>query len=89
MKAKEYVALIRKRTAEGMPEIEVITHFVSELKDETVDLANKRSNNGLVHDRLFQAVLREQDLKYRAVARSMDWNPNGWRDFWSSRGITW
>lgn len=91
MKAKEYIAAYRERDSSTLEQARLaVSWLLLEMMKEALALAMHRSGVPRPPDRVLIPITREFDLKWRAVAREIDHiNPNGWKEFWSKRGITW
>jgi hypothetical protein len=85
MKAKEYAQGYQERAATN--ELEALGWLFLTLNEEAVQVAYQRAGTHNPHDGILLPILREFDLKWRAIARECDLNPNGWRDWWASKGI--
>lgn len=89
MKAKEYVAAYRAAVADTTDDRVAIAALFLNLNKEALAIAMHRSGVPRPPDRVLIPLLREFDLKWRAIARELEFNPNGWREYWKSKGITW
>lgn len=89
VKAKEYIEDYRAATADGTDGRVALARMFLGLNKEALALAMQRSGVPKPPDRVLIPLLREFDLKWRAIARELDFNPNGWRDYWADREIAW
>lgn len=87
MKAREYIADVQAARETGVPEAKIIHTLLSRLLAEGRVVATRRAGSHTPHDGIMLPVLREFDLKWRAIARACDWNPNGWKEFWAEKGV--
>lgn len=89
MKAKEYIAAYRA----GLDPEDVkssVTWLLLEMMKEAMALGMARSGTPKPNDDILIPITREFDFKWRAIAREIDHlNPNGWREYWNKRGVTW
>jgi len=86
MKANEYVAKYKPQIDAAVAEDNilqvgsVISELLVELIDEAVKTGTNRAGGNKPNDRIMGPVLREFDLKYRAIANQIEaLDTNGWR----------
>lgn len=87
MKATDYISAYHERLA-ASDETSALAWLFTALHQDALRIALERSGGRTqAPDRVALPVLREFDLKWRAIARALDLNPNGWRDWWLSKGV--
>jgi hypothetical protein len=88
MRAKEHIVEYQSALTRGDTEQSAIGQIFAALNKEALETALTRAGTIRPSAHVLKGTLREQDQKWRKIARVLNLNPNGFREVLEEQGIT-
>lgn len=88
MRAKEHIAEYQSALTRGDTEQSAVGQLFTALNKDALEIALTRAGTIKPPAHVLKGALREQDQKWRKIARVLDLNPNGFREVLEEQGVT-